>query len=212
MNSHLEQPLLTAGPRPRDAAATVILLHGRGAWAQSMLGLFESFEIADLAAVAPQASNHSWYPNSFLAPVETNQPDLDFALQRLDLLVDELIANGTTPDRIALLGFSQGACLALEFAARRARQYAAIIGLSGGLIGAPGKLRDYEGNLSATPVFLGACDPDPHVPFVRVQETEAILKKMQGVVELRRYAGMPHAINEDEIDACRAMLKTLVQR
>jgi phospholipase/carboxylesterase len=208
-NPHTGGLLLSAGPDPERAAATVVMLHGRGASAEDILGLHRELAVDGLAAVAPQAAGHTWYPLSFLAPTEANQPYLDSALVRIESVVADLIARGVPGERIALLGFSQGACLATEFAARHPRRYGAVMALTGGLIGPPGTPRDYAGSLAGTPVFLGANDPDPHVPFERVLETEATLSRMGGVVEVRRYPGLPHLVNRDEIDACRALLRTV---
>ena len=207
---HAGQPILTTGPPPESAARTLVLVHGRGASAESILTLAEELRVEGLAALAPQAAGQSWYPHSFLAPLAANQPYLDSALRRLESIVAELLARGVPGERIALLGFSQGACLTLEFTARHPRRYGAVMGLTGGLIGPPGTPRDYPGSLDGTPVFLGTSDPDPHVPFERVRETAAVLARMGAGVELRRYPGMPHTINEDELDACRALLRRLV--
>jgi predicted esterase len=206
---HAGQPILTAGPPPEGAVGTLVLVHGRGASAEDILALTEELRVEGLAALAPQAAGRSWYPYSFLAPLEANQPYLDSALGRIESIVAGLLARGVPGERIALLGFSQGACLTLEFAARHPRRYGALMGLTGGLIGPPGTPRDYPGSLDGTPVFLGANDPDPHVPFERVRETAAVLARMGAEVELRRYPGMPHTISEDELDACRALLNRL---
>ena len=210
IDPHSNHPLLTAGPRPEDAAATLILIHGRGASAQSILPLHRALHVDRLAALAPQAAGATWYPLSFLAPIESNQPHVDSALRRIDTIVTDLLARGVPSEKIAILGFSQGACLATEYVTRHPRRYGAVMGLTGGLIGPAGTPRDYQGTLAGTPVFLGAGDPDPHVPFARVQETEAALTKMGAIVEMRRYPGMPHTINEDELDACRQLLTPLV--
>jgi predicted esterase len=207
---HAHQPLLTAGPAPEQADATIVLVHGRGASADSILSLWTELALPTLAALAPQAAGHTWYPHSFLAPIEQNQPYLDSGLRRLESIVADLSARGIASDRIALLGFSQGACLVSEFAARHPRRYAAVIALTGGLIGPPETPRDYAGSLDGTPVFLATSDPDPHVPFERVRETEAVLTRMGAVVELRRYPGMPHTINQDELEATRALLQRVV--
>jgi phospholipase/carboxylesterase len=204
---HAKQPVLTAGPTPEKAIATILLVHGRGADAEGMLSLYEELGAGELAAIAPQAAGHTWYPHSFLAPLDANQPYLDSALGRLDSLVADLLARRISSQRIVLLGFSQGACLTLEFVARHPRRYGAVIGLTGGLIGPPGTPRNYSGSLGGTPVFLGTSDPDPHDPFGRVKETEAVLKRMGAEVELRRYPRMPHTINDDELDASRKLLK-----
>lgn len=209
---HAGQPVLQAGPPPEEAGGVLVLVHGRGADARGMLDLFRELALPTIAAIAPQAAAHSWYPLSFLAPLEANQPFLDSALRRLETIVADLLARGVPSERIALLGFSQGACLAAEFIARHPRRYGAVMALTGGLIGPPGTPRDYPGSLAGTPVFLGAGDPDPHVPYERVQETAEVLTRMGAVVDLRRYPGMPHTINEDELEACRSLLRRVVSR
>jgi predicted esterase len=209
---HAGQPVLAAGPAPEEAAATLVLLHGRGADAGDILSLYTGLGLRGLAALAPQAAGNTWYPNSFLAPFEANQPYLDSALRRIEAIVADLLARGIPSDHIALLGFSQGACLTLEYAARHPCRYGGVIGLTGGLLGPPGTPRDYPGSLDGTPVFLGAGDPDPHVPFARVRETEEVLTRMGAAVELRRYPGMPHAINQDELDATRSLLERVLSR
>jgi predicted esterase len=209
---HAGQPILTAGPEPDAAAATLILVHGRGATAESILSLHAELGLHGVAVLAPQAAGSTWYPHSFLAPLEANQPFLDSALRRLESLVAGLRTRGVPSDRVALLGFSQGACLTVEFTARHPRRYGAVMGLTGGLIGPPGTPRDYPGHLGSTPVFLGSGDPDPHVPFERVRETAALLTRMGAEVELRRYPGMPHTLNEDELNACRNLLRQVVSR
>src|SRR3954471_15479598 len=206
---HAGQTALAAGPTPEAAAATLVLMHGRGGSAEDILSLYTELRLPALAALAPQAAGNTWYPNSFLAPLEANQPYLDSALRRIESIVADLLARGVPGDRIAILGFSQGACLTLEFAARHPRRYGAIIGLTGGLIGPNGTPRDYAGSLAGTPASLGAGDPAPHVPFERVLETEATLVRIGATVDVRRYPGMPHGINQDEVDACRALLAPL---
>jgi predicted esterase len=208
---HSGQSILGAGPQPERAAATLILVHGRGATAGSILPLHGDLGLDDLAALAPQAVGNTWYPYPFMSPLAVNQPYLDSALRRLESIVTGLIDRGVASERIALLGFSQGACLTTEFVARHPRRYGAVMGLTGGLIGPPGTPRDYAGSLRGTPVFLGSGDPDPHIPFERVLETEAVLTRMGANVEVRRYPGMPHGINADEIEACRALLRALVE-
>jgi predicted esterase len=209
---HADQPTFAAGPDPQQASATLILVHGRGGTAESILTLYAELALERLSVLAPQAAGNTWYPHSFLAPLEANQPLLDSALRRLASLVTDLLDRGIPSDRIALLGFSQGACLTLEFATRHARKYGAVMGLTGGLIGPPGMPRDYPGSLEATPVFLGTSDPDPHVPFERVQETATVLTRMGAGVELCRYTGMPHTVNEDEIHTCRTLLERVISR
>jgi predicted esterase len=204
--------MLTAGPEPTDADATLILLHGRGGTAESIFSLFSKLDLPRVAALAPQAAGNSWYPRTFLAPLEDNQPFLDSALRLVDTLVGDLMSRGVPSERIAILGFSQGACLTSEYTARNARRYGAIMPLTGGLIGPPETPREYVGSLEGTPVFLGTSDPDSHVPVERVQETAMVLERLGGLVEVRRYAGMPHTINEDELLACRALLESIGPR
>jgi predicted esterase len=209
---HAGQPVLTAGPAPQDAGATLVLLHGRGASAEDILSLYEALGLADVAAVAPQAAGYTWYPQSFLAPVEMNQPYLDSALRKVDTVVGELLSRGIPSERIALLGFSQGACLTSEYVARHPRKYGAVMGLTGGVIGPAGTSRNYSGSLEGTPVFLGSSDPDLHVPFARVLETRDVLAKLGAKVEVRRYPGMPHTVNDEEVEVCRAMLEAVLAR
>jgi predicted esterase len=207
---HAGQPTLTAGPAVEDGDLALLLMHGRGGTARDILSIYNALELETVSALAPQAAGNTWYLQSFLAPLESNQPFLDSALGRIDSLVNSLIARGIPTERIALLGFSQGACLTTEFVARHPRHYGAVIGLTGGLIGPAGTPRNYPGSLAGTRVFLGTSDPDPHVPFERVKETEAVLIRMGAQVELRRYPGMPHTINEDEIDASRKLLQDVI--
>jgi len=205
-NPHAGQPLLTMGPPPEDARIALILVHGRGASAEDILGLAREFRGDDVAYLAPQAAGHSWYPYSFLAPIAQNEPGLTSALSVLEQLVSSLAARGVSAERVGFLGFSQGACLSLEFAARHARRYAAVIGLSGGLIGPPGTPRTYSGSLADTPVFLGCSDIDPHIPLERVHETAEVLRRMGASVDERIYPRMGHTVNRDELDAAQAIL------
>ena len=208
---HANQPVLHAGTPLESARGAIVMIHGRGASAQSILSLFPELNVGidGLAAVAPQAAGGTWYPQSFLAPLATNQPYLDSALRKIESVVADVNGRGIPTERIAILGFSQGACLASEFAARHPRRYGAVMALTGGLIGPDGTPREYAGTLAGTPVFLGTSDPDPHVPFARVEETRDVLERLGATVELRRYPGMPHTINEDEIEACRALLRAI---
>ncbi|HEY0008588.1 MAG TPA: dienelactone hydrolase family protein [Tepidisphaeraceae bacterium] len=207
---HAGQPIRAVGPAPEDAKATLLLIHGRGAYADSILSLHESLGLAEVAFLAPQAYGNTWYPQSFLAPLDANQPYLDSALAKIDAVVTNLLSRGVPSERIAILGFSQGACLTTEYVARRPRRYGAVMGLTGALIGPPGTTRSYPGSLAGTPVFLGTSDPDSHVPFERVRETEKVLAAMGAKVEFRRYAGMSHMINEDELVVCRRLLRAVV--
>ncbi len=203
---HAGQPVLTRGVAPADARLAVILVHGRGASAGDVLGLAQELQVNDIAYVAPQAAGNTWYPSSFLAPIEQNEPGITSGLRVLARLVEEITRQGLTPDRVALLGFSQGACLSLEFAARHARRYAGVIALSGGLIGPPGTLRDYIGSFDGTPAFLGCSDIDPHIPLERVHETAGVFRRMGATVDERIYPQMGHAVNQDEIEAVRKLL------
>jgi predicted esterase len=171
-----------------------------------MLTLADEFASEDVAWIAPQAAGQTWYPYSFLSPIEQNEPGLSSALRVLSGLVAELALAHVPPRRIGVLGFSQGACLSLEFAARRADRYAAVVGLSGGLIGPPGTPRDYVGSLAGTPVFLGCSDMDPHIPVERVRESGEVLRRMGAQVDERIYPRMGHTINHDELDAVRMLL------
>jgi predicted esterase len=184
----------------------VIAVHGRGAAAANILSVTSQLRLDDLAYVAPNAPGGTWYPKSFLAPVEQNEPHLTTALGMLGALVDELHGEGVPHERLAFLGFSQGACLTLEFVARHARRYAAVIGFSGGLIGPPGTPRDYGGLLGGTPVFLGCSDVDPHIPLARVHESADVFRRLGGEVTERIYPGMAHTVSDDEIDIARTLL------
>lgn len=206
LSPHAQQPVQTAGVPLEAAQAAIVLVHGRGATADSILSLFTELNLSSCAAFAPQAAGHTWYPQSFLAPLQANQPYLDSALTQIESLVTTIIKRGIPSERVVLLGFSQGACLTLEYCARHPRRYGAVIGLTGGLIGPSVTPQNYSGALAGTPIFLGTGDPDPHVPFNRVEETQRVLAGMGANVELRRYPGMPHSVNQDELAAARAMI------
>lgn len=204
---HAGQPVLTAGARPTNARLAVILVHGRGASPADILALADEFHLDDVAYVAPQAAGYTWYPYAFLAPVARNEPGITSAFGVFSRLIDTLHNDGLESRRIALLGFSQGACLALEYAARHARRYAGVFGLSGGLIGPPGTPRDYAGSFDGTPVFLGCSDVDPHIPLERVRESAVVFRRLDAKVDERIYRGMGHAVNADELAAVTALLK-----
>jgi predicted esterase len=206
VDPHANQPVLRHGPNPRDARRAVILVHGRGASAEDILGLGIELNLTDVLYVAPQAAGHTWYPLSFLSPIARNEPHLTSALNRISTLIEELGRDGVASTRIALLGFSQGACLSLEYAARHAERYAAVIGLSGGLIGPPGTPRNYPGSMEGTPVFLGCSDVDPHIPVERVHESAEVFRGLGSEVDERIYPRMGHLVNEEEIAAARALL------
>ncbi len=207
---HRGQPVLAAGRPLADAGAAMMLVHGRGGSAEDILGLAADLDRPELAYLAPQAAGHSWYPYSFLAPLEQNEPGLSSALDQLGALVAHLEHAGIPAERIVLLGFSQGACLSLEFAARNAKRYGGVVALSGGLIGPPGTPRDYQGVFNGTPVFLGCSDRDPHIPKDRVDESAQVFERMGAAVTERIYPGMGHTVNEDEMDFVRGLLGPLV--
>ncbi len=200
---HRNQPLRWQGEPLARASGLLILLHGRGASAYDILSLWPQLAQPGLACVAPEAESHTWYPYSFLTPVEHNQPWLASALAKIETLVQLGIDAGLPPDKIAICGFSQGACLATEFVATHPARYAALIAFTGGLIGPLDSDVSHVGDLHQTPVFFGSGDPDPHVPWVRVQQSADILSAMNGAVTARRYPGMPHTINAEEIEIAR---------
>jgi predicted esterase len=202
--------LLTAGAPLQSARAAAVMVHGRGASAEDILSLGAEFGQDDVAYLAPQAAGHSWYPYSFLAPLSQNEPHLSNALAMVGATFAHLAQHGFTPERIALIGFSQGGCLALEYAARNARRFGAVAGLSAGLIGPPGTPRDYAGSLAGTPAFLGCSDIDGHIPLARVHETRDVLIRMGATVTERIYPGMGHTVNADEIAAVTALLESIV--
>ncbi len=205
---HAGQPVLHAGATLAGARLAVICVHGRGASAEDILGLAAEIDTTDVAFMAPQAAGATWYPLSFLAPMTQNEPGLSSALGVLARMVHALGQQGFGPERIGLLGFSQGACLSLEYAARHAARYAALVGLSGGLIGPPDTPREYAGTFDGTPVFLGCSDLDPHIPLARVRESAEVFRRMGAAVDERIYPRMGHTVNRDELDAVRALLAT----
>ena len=184
----------------------MILVHGRGATAESILALADELRLDDLAYLAPQAAGNTRYPYSFLSPIADNEPGITSGLGAIATLVERLAADGVDAERVALLGFSQGACLTLEYAARHARRYAGVFGLSGGLIGPPETARDYAGSLDGTPVFLGCSDVDAHIPLERVRESAAVFTRMGATVDAHIYPGMGHLVNADEIAAVRSVM------
>ena len=207
---HRGQPVRQAGAALSDARAAAILIHGRGATAESILPLADLFPHPDLAYLAPQAARNTWYPYPVMSPIEANEPFLSSALAMLARLVRRLGESGIPPERVALVGFSQGACLVLEFSARNARRYGGVVGLSGGLIGLPGHVRSDQGSLAGTPVFLGCSDVDAHIPLARVRESADVMRALGGDVTERSYPGMGHTINEDEANRVRALFASLV--
>jgi phospholipase/carboxylesterase len=201
-------PVLEAGEPLAEARAAMILVHGRGATAADIMTIAAELTHPGFAYLAPQAAGNQWYPNPFTAPIESNEPYLSSALVMLQGLLATVEA--TIPaERVILLGFSQGACLTLEFAGRHARLYGGVVGLSGGLIGPDGTPRDYPGTFEGTPVFLGCSDVDPHIRKQRVQEAAAVFDRMGARVTMRLYPGMGHTVSTDEIEAVREIVEAV---
>ena len=206
---HQGQPLLLAGEPLQNARAAMIMVHGRGATAQDILALTTELPVPGFAYLAPQAAGNTWYPNSFLAPIPSNEPGLSSGLAVIASIIDQLAKASIPAERTIILGFSQGACLTLEYIARNARRYGGVVGLSGGLIGPDGTPRDYPGSLASTPVFLGCSDIDPHVPKERVQQTAEVLQRLGGNVTARLYPRMGHTVNRDELRFVQTMMAAL---
>ncbi len=207
---HAGQPIYRAGETLETARAVMIMIHGRGASAQDILSLTRELPQDGFCFLAPQAINSTWYPYRFMEPMEQNEPYLSSALNLVDSLVQRVERTGVPKEKLMLLGFSQGACLATEYAARHATRYGGIVGLSGGLIGPDGTPRDYAGTFQDTPVFLGCSDVDFHIPKERVIETADVLKRMGAAVELRLYPNMDHTVNRDELEYVGGMMRALV--
>ena len=203
---HQGMPVYTAGKPLAEARAALVLLHGRGASAHSILNMERYLPHPDLAYLAPQAANNTWWPARFLDPLDLNEAWLDSALQVVDDLVQQIREAGISPERIFFGGFSQGAILATEYVARHAQRYGGLFILSGGLFGPPGIERNYTGSLEGTPVFIGCSDIDPHIPLWRVEETADLLAQSGGAVTKKIYPGMGHLINEDEIQVVQQMI------
>jgi predicted esterase len=202
---HQGQPVLLAGEPLENARAAMILVHGRGASAADIMTVAAEAMFPRVVYLAPQAAGNAWYPNPFTAPLESNEPYLSSALEVLSTILAE-VETKFPAEKVVLLGFSQGACLALEFAARNARRYGGVIGLSGGLIGPAGTPRDYPGDFARTPVFLGCSDVDPHIPKERVIETGQVFERMGADVTVRLYPGMAHTVSADEIQEVRKIM------
>jgi predicted esterase len=208
--SHDPNNVLAAGEPLDDAPLVVIMLHGRGAGPRNILELGRLVDRPGIAYIAPAADNNTWYPYSFLSDLSRNEPYLSSALQALGVIVERLDARGISRDRIVLLGFSQGACLAGEFAVRHATHYGGVVMLSGGLIGPSGTRWEYDGSLEGTPVFLGCGDDDPHIPRARIDESARAFEHMGAAVTMRIYPGMGHVVNDDEIAEVQRLLDTVL--
>lgn len=206
---HGGQPVRTAGAPLTEAEVAMVMVHGRGASAESILTLAPALAGPGVAFLAPQAGGsqgNQWYPYGFMAPIERNEPGISSGMRAIERVLTQIGAAGIPPARTLLLGFSQGACLASEFVARHAHRYGGLAVLSGGLIGPDGTPRNYPGSLEGTPVFLGCSDVDSHIPAARVRESGEVLERLGGEVTLRLYPGMGHMVNDDEIEAVRAMV------
>lgn len=191
--------LVTGGADLSEAKKVLILLHGRGATAEDILGLANHLNVPDFALIAPQATNYTWYPNSFLAPPKRNEPWLSSAISLLNEIVEEVSGAGIDPSRIFFCGFSQGACLTLEFVTRNAQRWGGVAAFTGGLIGDKIYSENYRGDFNGTPVFIGSSDPDPHVPVERVHASVNILKSMNADITEKIYPGMGHTVAMDEV-------------
>lgn len=207
---HQPNILQAAGEDVDKAKAAMILIHGRGASAPGILSLAQEYNTPHIAYVAPQATGGSWYPYSFLAELSYNQPGLDSGLQAIADALTHLTQVGIPAHKIIIGGFSQGACLAMEFIARNAQRYGGAFAYSGGLIGPDGSPRDYAGSLNGTPIFLGCSDYDHHIPLERVQETTAVLQTLGGQVTQKIYPHIGHTITYDEIQQVQALMQTLL--
>jgi len=207
---HHGLPLRVAGEPLASARAAMIMVHGRGATAEDILLLAAELPQPGFAYLAPEAAGDTWYPNSFLAPIASNEPGLSSGLAVIASLLDHASEAGIPAERVVILGFSQGACLALEFVARHARRYGGVIALSGGLIGPAGTPRDYPGSLAGTPVFLGCSDIDPHIPKERVLQSAEVLQALGGRVTAKLYPRLGHTINRDEILIARGIVDGVI--
>lgn len=213
----LESPLPAlavsrAGPPPRSAGAATVLLHGRYRTVQEMLDLAERLALPGMPFVAVPAAEGTWYPGSFLDPRERNEPRLGWTLERLEAVVRGLEEDGVARERIALVGFSQGACVASEYVFRTPSRWGALAALTGGLFGPPGTTWTSTGSLAGTPVLLATSDVDELVPLARVEETGEVLRSMGAALDLRVYPGRSHMVSDDEILATRSLLAPLLER
>lgn len=205
MYTHKKQ-IITAGTPLDKAKGTLVMLHGRGGSANDIISLANEFNLPNMAIIAPQATNHSWYPYSFMAPVLENEPALSSALSIIGELVDELILKGIPANKIYFAGFSQGACLTLEYVARNAQQFSGVIAFTGGLIGEELLKANYTGDFNNTPILITTGNPDPHVPLTRVEESAAVLKTMGANVTVKIYNGRPHTIIANEIELANQLI------
>lgn len=203
---HAQTPVIVASEPLASARAALVMAHGRGASAEDILSLADVLDVMGFALLAPQAAGFQWYPYPFTAPMEQNEPYLSSALTKLGSVLAQVAEAGIPPERTVLLGFSQGACLSLEYIARNAQRYGGVAGLSGALIGPDDTPRDYPGSLAGTPIFLGCSDVDPHIPAARVRESASVLERLGAQVTMRLYPGLGHTVSRDEADAVNKML------
>lgn len=201
-----EKQIITGGRKLDDASKALIMIHGRGASAEDILSLARHLNVKDYALFAPEATNNTWYPYSFLAPPMQNEPKLSSAIGILNEIVEDINEGGIASENIYFLGFSQGACLTLEFTTRNARKWGGVVAFTGGLIGDKIHLDNYKGNFENTPIFIGTSNPDPHVPVERVNETTKILKQMHASVTEKVYQNMGHTISQDEIELANKLI------
>ncbi len=203
-----QKEIVWAGKKLKDAKRALILLHGRGASPEDILQLTNYLNVEDYSVLAPHATNHTWYPYSFLVSESQNEPWLSSAINLLNEIVADINAAGISNNEIYFAGFSQGACLSLEFVTRNAQRWGGVAAFSGGLIGENIKIEKYNGDFNHTPIFIGTSNPDPHIPVARVQETTALLKSMHASVTEKIYPNMGHTISEDEIDKANQIIFT----
>lgn len=201
-----QKKIVTAGKKLSEADKVLIMIHGRGGGAEDILFLASHLSVDDFALLAPQATNRTWYPYSFMAPPKENEPWLSSALSLLQEVVEDVERAGIPSSNIYFLGFSQGACLTLEFVTRNAKQYGGVVAFTGGLIGDKIYPENYKGSFNGTPVFIGSSDPDMHVPVERVYATANIMRDMQADVTEKVYHNMGHTINQDEIDQANRLI------
>ena len=206
---HAATPVLVAGAPLAEAHAAVVLVHGRGASADDILGFSAALARPGVAFLAPQAAEHTWYPQRFLAPLAANEPWLTSALAKLESVRGSIATAGIADQRILWLGFSQGACLASEFVARHPRRWGGLVAAVGGRIGPQGADFDAGGDLARTPVYLGCGDTDPHIPWLRVEESAAAFARQNAEVTLRRYPGFPHSVHPEAVSFARRLLEAL---
>jgi predicted esterase len=207
---HEGQPVFSAGAPLEEARAVMIMVHGRGASADDILSLSAEFPEDGVTFLAPQAAGHVWYPQTFLSPIDSNEPGISSAMTVLRGLQDRVEAAGVPSERTLLLGFSQGACLVLEYAARHARRFGGVAGLSGGLIGPDGTPRDYAGLFACTPIFLGCSVKDPHIPEARVRLSQDVFRSLGAEVTMRLYPEPGHGVNEDEVEFVQGMIRAVM--